>query len=125
MEDKRWTEEEILRLSKDRNSVLDKLLVSLSKKGGIVFAAKLGFGIPKADLATVDSYRNVTGYVLKLPVAHGKISTMPYFQGFGESIFLPDQMFDESFLIIPDMEAGEYSPFTYSPHPRFRLRKEA
>jgi hypothetical protein len=120
----RWTEEDILKFSGDRNRVIDKLLSSLSKGGNTIFAAKLGFGVPKLDLVAVDKNKTTTGYILKFPVVDGEINTLPYFQGFGEAVFLTDQMLDESFLLIPDIELSDKTPFTRSPDPRYRLGKE-
>jgi hypothetical protein len=120
----RWTEEDILKFSGDRNRVIDKLLTSLSKGGNTIFAAKLGFGVPKLDLVAVDKNKTTTGYILKFPVVDGEINTLPYFQGFGEAVFLTDQMLDESFLLIPDIELSDKTPFTRSPDPRYRLGKE-
>jgi hypothetical protein len=123
MKDSMWTEDEILKLIKDREAVLKNLVDTLSKKSDVVFAAKLGFGVPVIDIVTVDTHRTTTGYVLKFPVVGGKINTLPYFQGFGESIFLTDQMFDESFLLVPEMEVSDNTPFTRSPDPLYRLRR--
>jgi hypothetical protein len=121
----RWTEDEVLGISKDRDAVLDRIADTLSKRGDVVFAAKLGFGTPRIDLVTSDHYRNLVGYVLKLPVVDGRISSVPYYQGFGEAIFIPDQMFDEAYFIIPDLEISEDLAFTRSPNPEYRLRKAA
>jgi hypothetical protein len=123
MEDKKWDEEGILKINSEKNRVLDEILKGLVKKGEIIFGAKLGFGVPRIDLVTVDKYRNTTGYIVKFPVKDGKISTHPYFQGFGESAFLTDQMFDESYLVVPDIELFDKTPFTSSPQPIYRLRK--
>ncbi len=120
-----WTENDLLKLNKQRASVIDRLTKTMSKKPSIVFAAKLEFGVPQIDFVTVDHNRNTTGYILRLPVKDGEINTLPYFQGFGEAMFLTDQMLDESFLIVPEIELSDNTPFTRSPDPLYRLRKGA
>jgi hypothetical protein len=124
MKDISWTVEEILELSLDRERVLNKLLESFPRETNILFAAKLGFGVPAIDLVTVDKYRTVSGYVMKFPVVEGKINTLPYFQGFGEALFLTDQMVDNSYIIVPETEVSDNVAFTHSPDPLFRLRKK-
>jgi hypothetical protein len=119
-----WTQEDILSLSKDPEAVITKMLTSLSKEENKIFAAKLGFGVPKIDLVAVDKNKTTSGYILKFPVVDEEINTLPYFQGFGEAVFLTDQMLDESFLLIPDIEISDNTPFTRSPDPRYRLGKE-
>jgi hypothetical protein len=121
----RWKEDEVLALSKDRDAVIDRVAGTLSKRKNVVFAAKLRFGIPQIDLVTIDAYRNLVGYILKLPVIDGMITSIPYYQGFGECIFMPDQMLDEAYIVIPDLEISENLPFTRSPNPEYRLRKAA
>jgi hypothetical protein len=121
----RWTEDEVLGLAKDRDDVLDRIAGALSERGDVVFAAKLGFGTPRIDLVTTDRYRTLVGYVLKLPVVDDSISSVPYYQGFGESIFLPDQMLDEAYMVIPDLEISEDLAFTRSPNPEYRIRNAA
>jgi hypothetical protein len=120
-----WTEEEIFELSKDPDSVLNKLVERFSERGDVIFAAKLGFGIPPIDIVTVNNYRATTGYIVRFPVVDGEINSLPYYRGFGESIFLADQMLDGSFLIFPDLEVTENNPFSGSPNPRYRLGKVA
>ncbi len=125
MGDKRWTEEDIIKISGEPGQILDKIIDKLLAQPGLIFAAKLGFGVPKIDLVTVNTTRSATGFVLKLPVLEGKISTIPYFQGFGESNFLTDQMLDEAFLLVPHIELSDNCPFTRSPDPLYRLRMGA
>jgi hypothetical protein len=120
--DKRWDEESLLKISSDPARVLNEILKSLVSRGDIIFGAKLGFGVPRIDLVTVDKYRTTTGYLLKFPILDGKISTNPYYQGFGESAFLTDQMLDDSYLVVPDIELFDKTPFTSSPQPIYRLR---
>lgn len=122
---KDWTEEEIIALAEESEAVLDKLIGTIIKKGEIVFSAKLGFGVPKVDLVSVDKYNNTTGYILKFPVMDGGISTVPYFQGFGESNFITDQMFDKAYLIVPEIELSDNTPFTRSPDPLYRIKNTA
>jgi len=124
MKEGKWTEGEVLELSRHRDALLEDIARTLAQRADVVFTAKLGFGIPPIDLVSVDIYRAATGYVLKLPVVNGRISTLPYYQGFGESIFLPDQMLDYSYLLVPDMELLENNPYSSSPDPFKRLRKE-
>ncbi|RMF89102.1 MAG: hypothetical protein D6733_07075 [Methanobacteriota archaeon] len=120
-----WTEEEVLELSKDRAALVRRLVEGLAGQRGVVFAARFGYGIPPVDMVTVDVDRTLTGYILRLPVVEGRLSPIPLYQGFGESIFVVDQMFDESYLIFPDIEFPEYNPFTVSPNTAYRMRKEA
>ncbi|MFV2040968.1 MAG: hypothetical protein ACC644_03155 [Candidatus Hydrothermarchaeales archaeon] len=121
----RWSEEEVIGLSERREEVLNRLAEGLIRQGGIVFAAKFGFGIPRIDLVAVDSLRSIIGYVVKFPVENGGISTAPYYQGFGETVFLPDQMLDSAYLVIPDLEVSEDLAFTRSPNPEYRIQRAA
>ncbi len=120
-----WSEEEVIALAENPETVLDKLVGSLSKKGEIIFSAKLAFGVPKVDFVSVDKYNNTTGYILKFPVINGKISTIPYFQGFGESNFITDQMHDQAYLIVPEIELSDNTWFTRSPDPLYRIKNAA
>ncbi|HDH27530.1 MAG TPA: hypothetical protein ENH13_00190 [Euryarchaeota archaeon] len=121
----RWSEEEVLGLSARREEVLNRLAEGLTRQGSIVFSAKFGFGTPRIDLVAVDSLRSIIGYVVKFPVEKGAISTVPYYQGFGETVFLPDQMLDTAYLIVPDFEVSENLAFTRSPNPEYRIQRAA
>jgi|GEM_PF-4827027 len=121
----RWSEEEVLGLNSRREEVLQKVAEGLTRQGSIVFAAKFGFGTPRIDLVAVDSLRSINGYVVKFPLEDGAISTAPYYQGFGETVFLPDQMLDSAYLIVPDFEVSEDLAFTRSPNPEYRIQRAA
>lgn len=118
-----WTPDEIIGLNRDRETLLKNIMERLAKRKEILFVARLGFGVPEIDFVAVDSFRNIKGYVVKLPVLDGKIDTLPYFQGMGESFFLTDQMLDEAYLLVPGIELFDKTHFTRSPDPIYRLKK--
>ncbi|MFQ5975563.1 MAG: hypothetical protein ACE5J5_04535 [Candidatus Hydrothermarchaeales archaeon] len=59
-----------------------------------IFAAKFGFGLPPMDIVEVTDDYTKKAYSVKIPLFNGKLSSLPYYQGFGEAIFFGDQMID-------------------------------
>ncbi len=118
-----WSEKEVLELQGEREEVVKKLVHALANDTGNIFAAELGFGSPQMDLAAVTKLRTIEGYVLRFPVVNGGISSMPYYQGFGETAFLCDQMVNEPYLVVPDYDIEEVVPFVFESSVVKRVKK--
>ena len=119
----KWNIEELKNLEKNRDDLLRNIVKSMVKDSNTIFAAKYGFGSPPMDIIEVTGDHSKRAYSVKLPISNGKISSQPYYQGFGETIFFLDQMVDQTYLMIPEMELKEYVPFLQDVNPVKRWKK--
>ncbi|MFQ5887709.1 MAG: hypothetical protein ACE5HY_03335 [Candidatus Hydrothermarchaeales archaeon] len=108
---RKWSIDELKDLEKNRDELLTNLVQSLIKDPKTIFAAKFGFGFPPMDIIEVTDDHSKRAYSVKLPLLNGELSSLPYYQGFGEAIFFLDQMIDLPYLVIPDTEVKEFVPF--------------
>ncbi len=122
MSDK-WNAGELKDLEKSRDELLLNLVQSLVKNPKTIFAAKFEFGSPPIDIIDVTDDRSKRAYSVKLPLVNGELSTSPYYQGFGEAIFFLDQMIDQTYLMIPDIEIKEFVHFIPGVNPIKRWKK--
>ncbi len=118
-----WSEKEVLELHGRRDEVVKKLVHTLAHDADNIFAAELGFGSPQMDLAAVTKLRIIEGYLLRFPVVNGEISSLPYYQGFGETAFLCDQMVNDPYLLVPDYYIEEVVPFVFESNVVKRVKK--
>ncbi len=109
----KWSEKEVLELNGRRDEVVKKLVHALANDADNIFAAELGFGSPQIDIAAITKLRTIEGYLLRFPVVNGEMSTLPYYQGFGETAFLLDQMVNDPYLLVPDYDIEEAIPFVF------------
>ncbi len=119
----KWNIEELKDLDKNRDELLLNLVQSLVKNPRTIFAAKFGFGSPPIDLIAVTDDRSKRAYSVKLPLVNGELSSRPYYQGFGEAVFFLDQMIDQAYLMIPDIEIKEFVHFISGFEPIKRWKK--
>ncbi|MFQ6136413.1 MAG: hypothetical protein ACE5PM_04445 [Candidatus Hydrothermarchaeales archaeon] len=111
MSDGEWTKEELLKIQQDRDRLIENLVDALVKDPKTLFVAKFGFGFPPIDIIEVTENRTIRAYSVKLPISAGDITSLPYYQGFGEAFFFPGQMTDEPYILVPEFKITEVVPF--------------
>jgi len=119
----KWSKEEVLELPGQKEGLIKKLVDNLADSDENIFASEVGFGSPRIDIATVNQLRVIVGYIIKFPVVDGEISTLPYFQGLGEALFLYDQAVNEPYVLVPDYDLEEVIPFTFGSKVIKRVKK--